>query len=67
MVYKKIVLVGTSNQNFQDAVENALVEASKTVRNIVWYQVIEFKGPIRNGKIQEYQAEVEFEFEIEKT
>ena len=67
MVYQKIKLVGTSNQNFQEAIENALVEASKTVRNIVWYQVIEFKGPIKDGKIEEYQAEVEFEFKIEET
>ena len=67
MVYQKIKLVGTSNQNFQEAIENALVEASKTVRNIVWYQVIELKGPIKDGKIEEYQAEVEFEFKIEET
>jgi len=66
MVYKKIKLVGVSDKGFQQAVEEALVQASKTVNNLRWFEVTKYTGALEDNKITEYQAEVEFAFKVER-
>ena len=43
-IYKKIELVGSSPNGFEEAVKNALVRAEKTVRNMRWFEVAETRG-----------------------
>jgi flavin-binding protein dodecin len=64
MVYKYINIVGTSNTDISDAVNDAFKEASKTVKNIKWGEMgrVTFKVDDKN-KI-EYQAEVRIGFEV---
>ena len=57
-VYQKIQLVGTSTQSFSDAVAAAIAKASETVKNPAWFEVVEHRGNIANGKIQQFQATV---------
>ncbi len=66
MVYKKIRLVGVSNQGIQQAVEEALHQASKTVKHLQWFEVVKLTGAIEADKIVEYQAEVDFAFKVER-
>lgn len=64
--YKLIELVGTSKEGFEDAVNNAVAEASKTLGNLSWLEVVEQRGHITNGKVSEYQAKVKISFKIQR-
>jgi flavin-binding protein dodecin len=65
--YKIIELVGTSPQSFAEAVKAAVEEASKTVRHMDWFEVIEQRGRIQDGKVKEFQVCVKVGFKIEKS
>jgi flavin-binding protein dodecin len=64
-VYKLIELVGTSTTGIEDAINNALTRASKTVKNMRWFQVIETRGGIEEGKVAHWQVTVKIGFTIE--
>ena len=64
MVYKYIDIVGTSNTDITDAVNNAFQEASKTVKNIKWGELGRITFRVDDGRKMEYQAEVRIGFEI---
>jgi len=63
MVFKKIRLIGRSNDSFEDAVNDAIDRAEQTLDNLMWVsvenQAVELDQPDR-----EYQAEVEVAFEL---
>lgn len=63
MVYKYIDIVGTSSTVITDAVNNAIEEASKTVKNIKWGELGRVTFRVEGKKI-EYQAEVRIAFEV---
>jgi len=65
-IYKKIELVGSSPNSFEEAVKNALVRAEKTVRNMRWFEVTETRGHIENGKIDHWQVTLKVGFTLEK-
>ena len=52
--YKKIEIVGTSNKSSDDAVQNALNRASKSVEHLRWFEVVETRGSIKNGTIERW-------------
>ena len=64
-VYKKIELIGSSPKSIEAAVENALVRAKKTVRNMRWFEVTEMRGHIQDGKIDHWQVAVKVGFTME--
>jgi dodecin len=64
MVYKYSDIVGTSNTDITDAVNNAFEEASKTVKNIKWGELGRVTFRVEEGKKIEYQAEVRIAFEV---
>jgi dodecin len=64
MVYKYIDIVGTSNTDITDAVNNAFEEASKTVKNIKWGELGRVTFRVQEGKKIEYQAEVRIALEV---
>jgi len=63
--YKKIELVGTSPVSFAEAVKTAIEEASKTIRHMNWFEVVEQRGFIKDGKVAEFQVTVRVGFKIE--
>lgn len=63
-VYKFIRLVGTSDKSYTDAIENALNRAAKTIKHLNWFEVIEHRGGIKDGKI-EHQVILRVSFEVE--
>ncbi len=63
--YKKIELVGTSPVSFAEAVKTAIEEASKSVRHMNWFEVVEERGYIKDGKVAEFQVTVSVGFKIE--
>jgi dodecin len=50
-VYKRIEITGSSTKNIEDAVSTAIAKASTSVRNIDWFEVIETRGHVENGKV----------------
>ena len=66
MVYKYSDIVGTSNTNITDAVNNAFEEASKTIKNIKWGELGRVTFRVEEGKKIEYQAEVRIGFEVKR-
>ncbi len=65
-VYKSLELVGTSPSSFEDAVRTAVDRAGKSMRNLQWMEVMEQRGYIKSGKIDEYQVKVRVWFELEE-
>ncbi len=65
-VYKKIELVGSSTTTIEDAVQNALATAAKTIRNMRWFEVVETRGHIEENKINHWQVTVKVGFTLEK-
>ncbi|HET9552511.1 MAG TPA: dodecin [Anaeromyxobacteraceae bacterium] len=64
-VYKKIEIVGTSNVSFAEAVKAAVAEASKSVRHTSWFEVVEQRGSIKDGKVNEFQVTIRIGFKVE--
>jgi dodecin len=64
-IYKKIEVVGTSPDSFAEAVKSAVKEASKTVRKMSWFEVVEERGAIKDGKVAEFQVTVLIGFKVE--
>ena len=63
-VYKLIELTGTSTTSIEDAVATAIKRAHKTVQNLCWFQVVETRGDINNGKIAHWQVTIKVGFTI---
>ncbi|MFO8154194.1 dodecin [Thioalkalivibrio sp.] len=65
-VYKTIELTGSSTVGTDDAIRKAIARATKTVRNIDWFQVIETRGHIEDGEIAHWQVTLKIGFRMEE-
>ena len=63
--YKKIEIVGISEKSFAEATQNAVAHASKTLRNLDWFEVTDMRGLIVKGKVKEFQVTVKIGFRLE--
>jgi flavin-binding protein dodecin len=57
-VFKKIQLVGTSTKSFSDAAANAIAKAAQLEGSPSWFEVVEQRGSIADGKIHQFQVTV---------
>lgn len=64
-VYKVIEIVGSSTTGTDDAIRNAIAKASTSVRHINWFQVIETRGHVADGKVAHYQVVLKVGFRVE--
>ena len=64
-VYKVIELVGTSEKSIEDAIQIAIGRATKTLKHLRWFEVIQTRGHIENGKIGHYQVTLKVGFTLE--
>ncbi|WP_137817599.1 dodecin [Pseudomonas sp. 2FG] len=62
--YKKIELIGSSPISIEEAINNALAECAKSIRNMDWFEVVETRGHIENGKVGHYQVTLKVGFRI---
>ena len=63
-IYRVIQIVGSSEKSVDDAIQRALTRASHTLRNLRWFEVVETRGHIDEGKIQHYQVTLKIGFTI---
>jgi flavin-binding protein dodecin len=64
-IYRIIELAGSSEISHADAVENAIARASKTMRNLRWFEVTQMRGEIEGGQIRHYQVTMKVGFTLE--
>ena len=65
-VIKTIDLVGVSSESWRDAAQQALQEASKTLRGIEGMDILETSAIVAEDQIKEYQTHVRIRFRIER-
>jgi len=63
--YKVIELVGSSPISSDDAIQSAIAKASKTLHHLNWFEVIETRGHIVDGKVAHFQVTLKVGFRIE--
>jgi flavin-binding protein dodecin len=66
MVFKKINLIGTSEESFEDAVDDAIERAETTLEHVQWVEVDELGVEIATADTREYQAEVTIAFQLDQ-
>ncbi|VVE42550.1 Dodecin [Pandoraea aquatica] len=64
-VYKQIELTGSSTQSIEDAVKGAIERASKTLRNLNWFEITETRGHIEDGKVAHWQVTLKVGMRLE--
>ena len=64
-VYKAIELTGSSKKGIEQAVQNALSRAARTVRNMRWLEVMETRGYIEKQKVAYWQVTLKIGFTLE--
>ncbi|MFN4062843.1 dodecin flavoprotein [Azoarcus communis] len=64
-VYKLVELVGSSKTGIDDAIRNAIETASQSIRHIDWFQVVETRGHVADGKVAHFQVTLKVGFRIE--
>jgi flavin-binding protein dodecin len=63
--YRVIELAGSSEISHSDAIKNAIARASKTIRNLRWFEVTQMRGEIQGGEIRHYQVTMKVGFTLE--
>ena len=64
-VYKLIELTGTSTTSVEVAIEKAIKRAHKTIKNLCWFQVVEKRGAITKGRVDQWQVTIKVGFNLE--
>jgi dodecin len=64
-VYKKIRVIGCSTESFDKAVTLAITKASESLHGISWFEVVEFRGAVKDGKPLEWQVTVDLGFKLD--
>jgi len=64
-IYKHIELTGSSKNSIEEAIQNAVVKANESVRNMRWFQMIDLRGHIDNGIVSHWQVTIKIGFTLE--
>jgi flavin-binding protein dodecin len=64
-VYKLIELTGTSTVSVEDAVNNAVRRAHKTVKTLRWFEVVDTRGDIAKGRVDHWQVTIKVGYPVE--
>jgi len=63
--YKHIELTGSSEAGTDEAIRNAVSKASKTIRNMDWFEVVNTRGCIEAGAVRYWQVTIKIGFRLE--
>ncbi len=64
-VYKLVEVVGTSDVGLDDAIRNAVSTASKSIRHVDWFEVVETRGHVVDGQVAHFQVTLKIGFRLE--
>ncbi|MFJ3486681.1 dodecin [Pseudomonas sp. NPDC090202] len=65
--YKMLELVGSSTTSTDEAIQNAIAQAGKSVKFMEWFEVLETRGHIRDGKVAHFQVTLKVGFRIDNS
>jgi dodecin len=65
-IYKILELVGSSEKSIEDAIQNAISRASKTIREMKWFEIVQTRGHVENGLVRHYQVVLRVGFTLEE-
>jgi len=64
-IYKKVEVIGISSVGIEDAIQQAVTRAQKSLEKLSWFEVQEVRGHIGDdGKVDEYQVVIKVSFEL---
>lgn len=63
-IYKITEVVGTSPASIEDAISGAIERTAQTVRDIGWFEVIDTRGHVEDGKVAHYQVTLKIGFHV---
>jgi len=63
-VYKLVEIVGSSKTSIEDAIHQAVARASQTLDNLRWFEVVQTRGHIRDGKVDHFQVTLKVGFRL---
>ena len=66
-IYKIVQLVGSAPSSVEDAIQNAIVRASKSLKHLRWFEVLETRGQVEGGKVSHYQVTLKVGFTLDDT
>ncbi len=64
-VYKMIEIVGSSTEGTDQAIRNAIDKAARSLHNLDWFEVVETRGHIVDGKVAHYQVKLKVGFRLD--
>jgi len=62
--YKLVEIVGSSADGTDAAIRNALAKASESIKNIDWFEVVETRGHVQDGKVAHFQVTLKIGFRV---
>ncbi len=62
--YKLIELVGVSENSIEEAIQNAVARANQTLKNLDWFEVVEARGMIQDGQVNQFQVKIKVGFRL---
>ncbi len=65
--YSVSEIVGTSDQDVNNAIRNGVKRAAQTIRHLDWFEVVEVRGAITEGEVTHYQVTMKVGFRLEDT
>jgi flavin-binding protein dodecin len=63
--YRLTEIVGTSGESVHQAVRNGLTRASRTIRNVDWFEVTQIRGTVVDGQVGVFQVSMKVGFRVE--
>ena len=63
--YRVTEVVGTSSESIHQAVRNGVARASQTLRGLEWFEVLETRGSISDGQVDEFQVTMKIGFRLD--
>jgi|ERR1700719_1319782 flavin-binding protein dodecin len=64
-VYRIIQVAGSSEKSIEDAIRNAVGRASRTLRQVGWFEVLETRGHVEDGRVAHYQVTLKVGFTLD--
>ena len=63
---RSVAIVGASDNSVSEAIDMAVARATKTLRNVDWFEVAEIRGQVKDGKVAQYQVTLKVGFRLEE-